>query len=213
MRQVKCVRPLGHLTKDRIYTVVGEPAKDAKWLTVVDDRGECATYDAARFEALLAPQVAPNFRQMQQIADEVKITCPVVEEAEARKAQPKTIMQEYTVHPQLDTSTVPLPAATDVPYDANGHITLSAEDFDKLVEDLESDLPPSPVPLSARIRFLSLKLQDAKKEVDRLNQVLQYKDMEINTLRQYGNKDCTAMADEELERIKQEWKKAYSGPL
>lgn len=86
MRQVKCIKPLGHLTKDRIYTVVGEPAKDAKWLTVVDDRGECATYDSARFEVIHSPKATPDFRQMQHIADEVKITCPVVEEADRRKA-------------------------------------------------------------------------------------------------------------------------------
>lgn len=84
MRQVKCIKPLGHLTRDRIYTVVGEPAKDAKWLTVVDDRGECATYDSARFEVIHSPKATPDFSQMQRIADEVKITCekitcPVIE--------------------------------------------------------------------------------------------------------------------------------------
>ena len=84
MRQVKCIKPLGHLTRDRIYTVVGEPAKDAKWLTVVDDRGECATYDSARIEVIHSPKATPDFSQMQRIADEVKITCekitcPVIE--------------------------------------------------------------------------------------------------------------------------------------
>ena len=85
MRQVKCIKPLGHLTKDRIYTVVGEPAKDAKWLTEVDDRGECATYDSARFEVIHSPKATPDFSQMQHIADEVKITCPVVEQAPRNK--------------------------------------------------------------------------------------------------------------------------------
>jgi hypothetical protein len=79
MEYAKCLRPIGYLTLHQIYTVVGKPDRDAKWLTVVDDQGNCATYSADRFEPVLAPQVAPDFRQMKQIADEVKITQSLVE--------------------------------------------------------------------------------------------------------------------------------------
>ena len=108
MRQVKSlVRLDGLLTKDQIYTVIHEMKG---FVTIVDDRGVQCAYSAARFEAILAPQVAPDFRQMQQIADEVKVTlqpdesgikCPVVEEFEKRK----TIMQEYEDNPTLDVLT------------------------------------------------------------------------------------------------------------
>ena len=107
MKQVKSLVTLeGLLTKDNIYTVLSEVLDPAKRIhyTVVDDRGVQCLYSESRFELVLAPQVAPNFSQMQQIADEVKITsfgpsepkpqidisdrlvCPVVEEADRRKA-------------------------------------------------------------------------------------------------------------------------------
>lgn len=97
MRQVKCIKPLDHLTKDRIYTMVGEPSKDAKWLTVVDDRGVCTTYDSARFEVIHSPKATPDFRQMQHIADEVKITCPVVEQADKRKSESKPLCKNHKI--------------------------------------------------------------------------------------------------------------------
>jgi len=93
MKQAKCISPIGNLTKDRIYTIVGEPDKDAKWFTVVDDEGQCATYASSRFELILTPKGSPDFSQMQHIADEVKITCPVVESYE-RKATEQISVQK-----------------------------------------------------------------------------------------------------------------------
>lgn len=87
----------GLLTAGQIYTVLYETLDPAKRVhfTVVDDRGIQCMYSESRFELVLAPQVAPNFSQMQQIADEVNITlqpdesgikCPVVEQEKLRKA-------------------------------------------------------------------------------------------------------------------------------
>lgn len=73
MKQVKSLTSLsGLLTKDRIYTVLEE--SNINFVIIIDDRGERCVYDAKRFEVVLAPQVAPDFRQMQQIADGVKFT-------------------------------------------------------------------------------------------------------------------------------------------
>lgn len=86
MRTVICNDPIeGFLTKGRQYTVLSERPEE-KRLVMIDDRGLEGWFNESRFSPLLAPQVAPNFSQMQQIADEVKITCPVVEEADRRKA-------------------------------------------------------------------------------------------------------------------------------
>lgn len=73
MRQVKAIASLdGLITKDRIYTVLFEGAKG--FICIADDRGENTIYSDSRFTIVLAPQVAPTFSEMQQIADSVKIT-------------------------------------------------------------------------------------------------------------------------------------------
>lgn len=97
MKQAKALVTIeGLLTINRIYTILSEVLDPAKRLhySVIDDRGVQCVYQASRFEVVLAPQVAPNFSEMQQIASEVKITCPVVEDYEARKAATNNFLLE-----------------------------------------------------------------------------------------------------------------------
>lgn len=95
MRQVKSLVKLdGLLTKDQIYTVISETKG---FVTVIDDRGEQCAYSDTRFEPIHSPKATPDFSQMQYIADEVKITCPVVEEADRRKSESKPLCKNHKI--------------------------------------------------------------------------------------------------------------------
>jgi hypothetical protein len=69
---VKCIQPLpGLITKDLIYAVI---QTQSGFVTIIDDRGQHCVYALTRFEPCLAPQAAPTFSQMQQIAANVNFT-------------------------------------------------------------------------------------------------------------------------------------------
>lgn len=232
MNQVRCLKPIGHLTKDRIYTVVSNNSKDAKWLTVVDDEGNCATYASDRFEPVLAPQVAPNFSEMQRIADEVNFTdyinslestseieliCPVVEEAERRKqTHGPFIVANPDIKTSEDMATKPAMVVKHLKKCEN-HAECGqpaeAERYrwcyqcwwtqdprnEKQVEkdriEWGKKVTETIAPILGDDDIMKTPLRQAYERIAELEN-------EVEVLRRYGNKDCTAMADEELDRQK-----------
>ena len=87
MKEVKQVEAIvtldGLLTKGHVYTVLNE---NKGYITIHDDRGIACVYSESRFSTTLSPKATPDFSENEPIRDEVNITCPVVEEAEKRKA-------------------------------------------------------------------------------------------------------------------------------